>query len=203
MGQVKDILVEWYSTDPQKEELYFRMPELPLRWVNEGQLRYADKSELLRGSWSATVTSGTASLPSDFLREIPDRVKWDTTTHLYKIDYPTANLVESWSDTSYYSIWGNTFYVWAAASGTPTVPYIKKPSVIAIANISTADFDSLFPTEFHHAVGMYLDSMWLKKLGEYQGSRAMLADFDMIAVQDGQTYRNRRDPVPIMRSSRF
>ena len=31
----------------------------------------------------------------------------------------------------------------------------------------------------------------------------MLADFDMIAVQDGQTYRNRRDPVPIMRSSRF
>ena len=200
MGTVQNILEQWAAGDPKKEEIYVSVPKLALRWINEAQLRHASLSEILRTTWSPTITStGNIALPSDFLREIPDRVKWTATQHLVKIDYPTANLVESFSGTYYYSIYGETFYVWEAAAGTPTIPYIKKPT--ALTTIATDALE--IPTEFHGTLLIYFDAMYLRKEGDYAGSQVLLRQFDSQAAEDGAKYRSRRDGTMFIRSSLF
>lgn len=204
MGTFANVLQDWSSVSEDKATAYISTPGLLVRWLNEGQLRFVNESEVLRGSWSATVTSGTATLPSDFLREIADRVSWAANQPLTKIDYPTAyilNASSAFTSTDYYSIWGETFYVWGSDSGTPTIPYIKKPAVITTSNYTTSDLD--LPTEFHHALLTFLDAMWLREKGDVSGYQALLKEFMMSAINAGQKYRERRDPVAKMRSNRY
>lgn len=200
MGSVLNVISEWVEDDEQKELLYERVPSLVLRWINEAQLRHVDRSEVLREIWEPTITStGNTTLPSDFLREIKDRVKWDTTTHLYQVDYPAAALVESWSDTSFYSIWESSFYVWGAAAGTPSIPYIKKPA--ALTTIATDNLE--LPTENHGTLQIYLDAVYARRNKDFQTYYSLLDRFDRRAQEEGGIFRNRRDPIPTMRSSRF
>lgn len=201
MASFAAVLQDWAEGEPDKRKLYAQYQGLVLRWMNEAQLRYCDKSEMLQAVWSATVTSGSASLPADFLREIQDRVKWDTSTYLVKIDYPTANLVSTFTTTQYYSIWNGSLYVWASASGSPTVPYIKKPAVVAIANIGTTSLE--IPTEYHHNLLLYLDAWYSRRLGKFAESKQLLTIADNQARQDGIEFHLRRDPPPVMKSSRF
>lgn len=201
MGSLKSVLEDWSEGDPKRAELLAQYPGVVLRWINEAQLRYCDKSEILQDVWEPSIpSSGTIALPSDFLREYKDRVKWTDTRYLVQIDYPTANL-RTWSDVTHYSIFEGSFFVWAASAGSPSIPYIKKPVVVAIADISTADLET--PTEFQHNLLVYLDAMYARRSGAYVDSKQILRIFDEQAIQDGFTFRARRDPSPIIRGSWF
>lgn len=202
MGTVASTIEQWAANDPKKEALYTTKRGLIVSYINDAQLTFVDKSECLRGVWQPTITSsGSIALPSDFLREIVNRVKWSSTVYLTKMDYPTANLVTSFGSTLYYSIWNGTFYVWAAASGTPDVPYIKKPTAITATTLSSADLD--IPTEFHHRLQTALDSYYLRTVGDYKDSEYFDKKFEQEATQAGMDFRDRNDPVPIMRGSFF
>lgn len=201
MGSFANILQDWASVNEAKNELYIGRPELLLRWLNEAQLRYCSKSEMVRGVWEPTITSsGNISLPSDFLREIKDRVKWADNEYLIQIDHPSA-IIMDFTGTHYYSIWADTFYVWGAAAGNPEIPYIKKPTVVAIGNIGTASLE--IPTEFHSTLLTYLDAMYERERGNIAGYRALINVFDEQAREEGVEYRGRRDPVPVMRGTMF
>ncbi len=201
MGQIANVLDDWASGDADRSKVYKEQPGLVIRWINEGQLRYASKSELLRDVWSPTITSsGSIALPTNFLFEVPDRVKWTQFVYLRKIDYPTANLVPYWSATLWYSIWAETFYVWGPSAGTPTIPYVYKPTLVTVANIATADFDANLPTEFDHEILLYLDYRWARRIKD-PSHRLLLDDFEDMVAKDGQTYRQRRDPALIMKSN--
>lgn len=202
MGTFAQVIEDWAEGQPKKAELKVQYPGVVLRWLNEGQLRYCDRSEILNDVWVPTSFTGSAALPSDFLREVKDRVKWSSTKFLFQVDHPTALIhEEDFSGTNFYSIWEGTFYVWAASSGDPEVPYYKKPSVVAIANIATADLE--IPTEFQHNLLTYLDSMFQRRENDIVGSTQLLKIFDSQAREDGLLLKQRREPVPVMRSSRF
>lgn len=202
MGTVANILEDWASSDPQKMSLYVNEKGVMVRWLNEAQLQFSDRSECLRGVWEPTITStGSVALPSDFLREIKNRVKWDSNTYLTQIDYPTANLVSTWSGTSYYSIWGSTFYVWEAAAGSPEIPYIKKPTAITTSTVSTADLD-LF-TEHHGSLMLYFDSMYARREKDVAGSLALLKEFHNQCDRVYNDVVRKRDVVPSTRGGFF
>ena len=150
MGSVNNIIGEWVGGNKENDSFYLSNRSLLLRWLNEGQLRFADKSEVLRGVWSPTISSsGSIALPTDFLREILNRVQRENNGHIYlqKLSYPDA-LLSLFTGVCAYSIWGDTFYVWAKGAASPIIPYIKKPTVITEDNISSADLE--IPTEYHH-----------------------------------------------------
>jgi len=201
MATAQDIVNEWAAGDEEKQQLVIRSG-LPLRWLNQGQLRYFDKSEVLRGVWTPTITSsGNIALPSDFLREFPNRVKRDVSDSsdlpLGKIDYPDANLMD-FSALTHYSIWNGTFYVWSAGACTPSVPYIKKPAVLA----SFAS-DLSVPTEFQHNLIIYLDAHWVKIQKDIAGHYALMKEFDNQARQDGVMNIIRNNQIPTIRGSWF
>lgn len=202
MGQVRNIIEEWCAGNPEKEEFYAQRPGLVLRWINEGQLRYASNSEILRGTWSPTTASdGSIALPTDFLREFPDRVKYTDYVYLRKISYADAKIM-IWSTTTHYSIFGETLYIFSPVAATLTIPYIKRPSTIVIANINTADFDSALPPEFDHTLRLYLDAQFAGT--KDTGNRLQLESaFDEQSEQDGFKYIKRHDPVPQIRPSLF
>ena len=199
MASVQSVLEDWVAGESDKLDIYPSRQNIALRWINEAQLRFCDRSEMLRSVWNPTIDStGIIALPSDFLREIKDMVKWTANVPLWEVDYPHAQLM-NFSSPRFYSIWGNKFYVWAAASGTPSIPYIRKPKLIQ--NISVDDFE--IPTEFQNSLTYYLESKWLKKNKDVNGSIAVLNVFDRMADEAAARYRARRDPVPIMRGSFF
>jgi hypothetical protein len=204
MGTLLTVIQEWYSDDDEKETLYKQMPELVLRWINEGQLRFCDKSEILQGLWEPTVSStGVVARPTDFLREYQNRVKWTTNHSLVNMAYQDAIHLTNVSDQLYYSIFNGNFYVWAAAAGTPDIPYVKKPEVV----VSTADAHKTaaleIPTEDHHTLIQYLDARFLRKKGDYKNYMALLNWFDAYANACGSKFRSRRDPPPTTISRRF
>lgn len=202
MGTVANILQNWASTSPAKASLYASEKGVLVSWLNEAQLQFTDISECLRDVWQPTITSsGNVALPSDFKREIKDRVKWDTNTYLQQIDYPTANLITTWSGTYKYSIWGDTFYVWAAAAGTPSIPYIKKPTEITVANIATADLE--IPTEYHYILKIYLNAMMAERANDIAGSLGLMKQFQKYAEEAYAEVVRDNDPVPMMRGRFF
>lgn len=199
MSAVQSVLEDWVAGESDKYVIYPAKQDIALRWLNEGQLRFCDRSEMLRSVWSPTIdATGIISLPSDFLREIKDLVKWAPNWPLWEMDYPKASLL-TFSSPRYYSIWGNKMYIWAPAAGSPTIPYMRKPRVLT----SDKNDDLEIPTEYQNALTYYLESKWLKRNKDVAGSLAMLRTFDQMADEAAARYRARRDPVPMMRGSFF
>jgi len=202
MGTVANIIESWASSNPAKASIYASEQGVVANWINEAQLLFSDKSECLRSVWEPTVTStGNIALPSNFKREIKDRVKWTTNRYLKQIDYPTANLVSSWSDTTHYSIWGDTFYVWGAAAGSPEIPYITKPTAITASTISSADLD--IPTEYQYILKIYLNAQYLERKDDIAGASALMKLFIQEAEKAYMDVVRDNDPVPTMRGSFF
>ena len=201
MATIANTLRDWASTDDAKVALYSSQPSKLLRWINEAQLRFAKRSEMIRDVWSPTITStGNIALPDNFLREIKDRVKLDANTYLRQIAFSDARLLQI-SGTYYYSIWNNTFYVWSAGACTPSVPYITKPAVVLLADIATTDLE--IPTEYHHTLFLYLDSMWAREQKDIAGSIALLKQFDNECDDAKVDYVRDNEPVPMTNPSMF
>lgn len=202
MGTVATVIESWASSSPAKASVYASEPAVIVNWINEAQLLFCDKSECLRDVWSPTVTStGTVALPSDFKREIKDRVKWDDNTYLRQIDYPTANLISSWGSTTNYSIWGGNFYVWGAAAGSPEIPYITKPTAITVSTLSSADLE--IPTEHQYILKIYLNAMMAERANDIAGHVALMKQFIQSAENAYMDVVNDNDPVPTMRGGFF
>jgi hypothetical protein len=202
MGTIVNILEDWASSHPSKASVYASEPAVIVSWVNAAQLQFCDRSECLRGVWEPTITStGNIALPSNFLREIKDRVKWDSNTYLRQIDYPTANLVDSWSSTTNYSIWGSTFYVWSPAAGSPVIPYIKKPTAITVSTLASSDFE--IPTEYQHTLKLYFNAMMAERKDDIAGSIALMQTFDSYCGKAYMDIVRKVDPVPFMRGGFF
>lgn len=202
MASALDILNEWMSENEEKQIFYRSKPTLIRRWLNQGQLRYVDKSEILQSVWTPTVTgSGNIALPSDFLREYPDRVLNTTSLPpLCKIRYWDAiNIV--WSTTTHYSVYNGKLYLWAAAAMNPTIAYIKKPTLIT--DETTADLE--IPSEFHHNIILYLDIMWERKMEKISilDEQKLLSLFDEKAQNDGNVKDRRQSNSVSLRPSRF
>lgn len=189
MATVQDVINEWAADQEEKQQLIKGRTNLPLRWVNQAQLRFCSKAEILRSVWSPSIPgSGSIVLPVDFLREFPDRVKRDATrVPLKKMNYQDALLI-NFSTLGWYAIFAGTFYVFAPQACSPTVPYIRKPLVVT-------DFtgDLEIPTEFHHTIIMYMDAMWTREKGDLNGSRMLIQEFDQIAFAEQVKYRQRND----------
>lgn len=201
MGTVATLYEDWCAGDNDRERVYVSEKGVAARWISQAQERFADKSECIRSVWSPTIpVGGSIALPSDFGREIKDRVKWDANTILRQIDYPDA-INGLYSSTRYYSIWGNTFYVWSAAAGTPTIPYIKKPTAITAATLSSADLE--IPSDYHRELFNYFDSMLLRRKNDFVGSVQMIKMFDSAADNAKIDYSQKSDSVPRMRGRLF
>lgn len=204
MATVQNVVNDWASDDEAKRLLAKTHGTLLLRWLNEGQLRYAEKSEMLRSTWNPTITSsGNIALPTDFIREFPDQVQATvstTGTPLYKVDYSLARQA-SWSVLTAYSIYDGTFYIWAAGAATPSITYVSKPA--ALTALATDSFE--LGTEFHRAIIDYLEAKWLyrNKQVSYGDYKAMLADFDNQAREDGLKFIIRNDSLLVTRTSRY
>lgn len=206
MATALDVVNEWAADSEEKQLLVKTRSGLVLRWINQAQLRFADKSECLKGEWQPTITSlGNIALPSDFLREYPDLVAYQVGSTinppLIKIDYPVAINLNFTSVVTHYSIYNGTFYVWAAGALTPSIPYIKKP-----ATLTALSSDALIiPTEFHHDLIPYLDAMWASLKGALNPMDKILLmkEFDNQARADGMKFLIRQDNAPKVRTRRF
>ena len=203
MASVQNVVNEWASDDEAKRLLVETHSGLILRWLNEGQLRYADKSEMLRSTWNPTITStGSIALPADFLREFPDKVQATagntSDTPLQKVDYSLARQV-SWDTLTAYSIYDGTFYIWAAGAATPSITYVSKPAAFTV--LATDAFE--LGTEFHRAIVDYLEAKWLyrNKTVSYGDYKAMLNEFDNQARTDGLMFVQRNDSLILTRSA--
>lgn len=197
MGTAASLLANWTSSNSERVLLNKNEPELVLRWLNEAQLRFVDRSEVLKSVWTPIVDSdGTAVLPDDFLHEVINRVKWDTNTFLTKGDYPDL-ILDNFSVASYYAIWGDKFYVFAPASGEPEIPYIRKPDTILLSTINNADLE--IPTEFQTDLLLFLDAMWERYVGNSRAGFLMLKEFEAYATQCGMRDAMRKNAVPMMK----
>jgi hypothetical protein len=203
MATALSLISDWLDSE-EKEAYFLTHRPLALRWINEGQARYADKSEVLRTTWSPSITSsGVIALPSDFLREFPDRVKKSSTeaTALLKLPYQDAQFSD-FTGVCAYSIFGSNFYVWQTTSCSPIVPYIKTPALIGLSGLDSASLEITTPS-FAQNLLIYLDAMWSRVKGDTASYMALLAKFDYQCVQDSIEYQRRNDAVPTMRSGRF
>lgn len=201
MGTIANTLQEWASTDDAKVALYASQPTKLLRWVNEAQLRFAKRSEVLRTVWSPTITStGNIALPDDFIREIKGKVKLEPYIYLMEMSYPDAVLLRL-SGQYYYSIWNGSFYVWSAGACTPAVPYIKIPATVAFADIATADFE--IPVIYQRTIFTFLDAMWLRENKDVAGSIQLMKLFDAEADEAKVEFIRYNEPPPVTQSSFF
>lgn len=199
MASALNLLADWAGDGGERHNLLNSEKGLLMRWLNQAQLRFADKSEVLQSVWEPTITSGgSIALPSNFLREIKDRVKWTADVHLVKIDYPTA-INNTFSTTNYYAIFGGTFYVFAAAAGTPTIPFIKSPA--AITNLSSAELE--IPSEYHHNLILFLDAMFARKAGDVKSYMILMKEFDRNAEDAGMAFKIKRDGAPVTNGGFF
>ena len=199
--EAKDILFDWIGTEKEKNTLYSVSPELVVRWLNEANQRYCDLSECIRDVWLPVLdATGVTELPDDWLREAKDRVAWTQNVYLTAIDYPTA-IVRRFTGTFYYAIWGNRFYVFSPAAGTPTVPYIRRPDPITTTNLATYTLDVL--REKQQNMIQFLDSKWARYNNDISGELELRNLFDEQARQDGQNLRDRREPAPLIRGRWF
>lgn len=195
----QDIVTEWTYGNDTKQNLTQTSPDFILRWMNQAALRFCDKSEILRSVWTTTTASdGTATLPADFLREIPDRILISTTQPpLQKVAYEDAiNII--WGSTVAYSIYNGKLQVWGNAAVSITVPYIQKPTTI-----TTLASDSQVPTEYHQTLKIFLDSLWARYEKDISSAQALLDLFDEKCSEHGMSFILRRYRHPKMRSNFF
>lgn len=191
MASAQNVVADWMGDGGERHNLASSRKSLVVRWLNEAQLRFADISECLRGVWTPTLDAdGTAALPDDFLREIDGKVKWDAETLLEKADYPTMQIA-SLGATCAYAIWGGSFYVFDAAAGEPTIPYIKKPLEITERQLATASLE--IPTEYHHDLIFFLDAMYARRNNDMPGYVAFLKQFNEVARMAHFKYGTRND----------
>lgn len=204
MATSLDVINEWASDSEAKQTLVKTHSGLILRWLNQAQLRYADKSEMLKSRWTPTITStGNIALPSDFLREIPDRVQPNASASVFaplrKVDYPDAILV-TWTGLIAYSIYGGSFYVWSAQACTPAITYNKKPTVLTDL---TTDLD--VPGEFHRTLIFGLDIFWERRDGKIglEEQDGLWTVFDNKAQAEGWKEKIRKGGLVKIRGSWF
>ena len=200
-GTVAAVCQDWCGGNPQRMSVYVEEPGVMARWISQAQSRFADKAECLRGVWTPTVPStGIVALPANFGREIKDGIRWGSSDRLTQVNYTEANMA-TFSSTRYYSIWGSNFYVFSAAAGTLSIPYIKKPAEITVGTLSTADLE--IPTDYHRDLFNYLDAMFVRRSGDFASSTALMKEFDDSANNARLDYAQKTDPVPRVRSGMF
>lgn len=180
MATALNVVNEWASDSEEKQLLVKQQGGLVLRWLNEAQLRFVSNGNTLRDVWSPTITStGSIALPSDFIREIPDLVKYDASTTngrtLSRVDYAVA-FNSTFSGTNYYSVHNGSFYVWSAGALTPSIVYYKKPAALTVLASDSLSVD----TANHSNIVDYLEAKWLyrKKEIRYPEYMAMMGEFD-------------------------
>lgn len=196
MGSFNTILSDWGTDEGPRSVLMNTTPDLVCRWLNQAQLRFCDKSEILQGVWEPVLdSSGSETLPDDFLREVPGRVKWEADHFLTKGDYPTLQGL-TLSGVEHYAIWQGSFYVFSASSGTPAIPYIRKAETVKTANRATASLE--IPTEYHHDLLLFMDAMYARRQGDDRRYLVFIGEFDARAVSAGVHHTMRRE-VPMMR----
>jgi len=198
-----DIINEWAADIEEKQTVG---KGLRLRWLNQAQLRYAARSEMLRSEWQPTVpASGNIALVTDFLREFPYLVKREVGETLkyplLKIDYWKAINLTFVTVSTHYSIFNGKLYVWAPGALTPSIPYVKKPAVITDLDTSNLEI----PSEFHYQLIPYLDAKFERYKGRmsFVEEASFLQNFDQQAGLDGYRFRQRQDDAPRMRASRL
>lgn len=202
MANVKTLLEDWVSYDDARLAVYSHERGVITRWINQAQLIFADKSECIRGNWTPTLSStGSVVLPDDFLRAVKDRIKWSTNWYLREIDYPSAQIM-TFGSVAYYSIWGGYLYVWNGNNGTPTVPYIKKPTALTTTTILTADFE--LPTEYHQHLLLFLDSMMARRKPDgLKESQQLMEMFYIKCANANADFARKHDPAPQMEGNFF
>jgi len=193
MASASSLIDLWKDSD-EKDAFYAKRAKSVYLWVNEAQLRHVDKSEILRSIWKPTITStGKIALPSDFLREFPDKILKTTgspsSNILIKVDYQDAILSE-FSSVTHYSIYNGYLYVWAAGACTPEIPYVQKPTVIDTGDMEDDNLE--LPTETHFTLGLFLDAMWCKSKGDYTAYLVLLSQFEKRAIMEGQKFAHRQ-----------
>lgn len=200
-GSASSLCEDWAAGDGEREKIYATERGVMAQWLSKAQEIFCERSECLRNVWTPTITStGYVAIPSYFGREIPNMVKWDDHTRLIKIDYAKA-LNTIFSGVNYYSIWNGSFYVWSATAGTPTIPYVKKPTAITAASLATADME--IPTEYFHDIFYYLDSMFLRRKNDINNSIALYKMFIDAADAAKYDYGSKNDAMPMMRGTFF
>jgi hypothetical protein len=198
MASALNVVMDWISISPEKQNFYRDNKELVLRWINEAQLRFVNKSEILCDVWSPEIDStGSIDLPTDFLKAFKDRVKLGSYP-LKELNYHDA-IYQDFSGVMAYSVYDGKFYVWNAGACSPTIPYLKKP--VVITDLLTEELE--IPTECHNNLIDYLDALWARKKEDYQGHLLLRTGFDNSALEAGARSRQRLNPTPIMESSRF
>ena len=190
-----DVVQEWAGVQGPRHDLYIQHPGLVLRWLNQSQLRFVDKSECLKSTWTPSLdSSGYKSLPDDFLRIAgPLGVQWDTDEFLTKEDYAKLNGL-TLTDTEHYAIHDGKFYVFAATSGTPVIVYIKKPEELLLTNYLNSDLD--IPEEYHQDLIVYMDAMYARHMGDVAQYLILLDKGDMKAKEAGLQVDYRTGPLP-------
>lgn len=196
MASVKDIISDWSTDEGERLVLADQVPGLVIRWLNQAQLRFSEISQVLTGVWEPTIDStGEETLPDDWLREVPDRVLWQTSIGLTKGDYATLKIANL-SNPQAYAIWQGKFYVFGPTAGTPTIPYYKKPSEVKTTQYSTASLE--IPSEYHHHLILFMDAMFARRSKDYKGYLILRKEFDQSARDAGIDFSNRRE-LMIMR----
>lgn len=198
MASALNVIMDFLSISPEKQNFYRDNKELVLRWINEAQLRFVNKSEILCGVWNPTIdNTGSIDLPDNFLKAFKDRVMLGDYP-LKELNYQDA-IFQDYTGVEAYSVYNGHFYVWNAGSCSPTIPYLKKPTVIT--DLLTEELE--IPTEYHNNLLDYLDALWARKKEDFQSHLGLRTSFDNLALQAGVETRNRTNAVPIMQSSRF
>lgn len=190
-GTATRLIADWTTDQGPRHTLYGQVKGLVLRWLNEAQLRFVDKSEILEKVWEPTLSSdGYIQLPDDFLRD--GVVKWEADKFLRKGDYGLLNTV-SLSATLYYAIYAGKLYVFKAAAGSPTITYLRKPDEIVAGTLANADLE--LPSEYHAHLLTYMDAMFARRNNDLATWKALMKDFDQEATAAGIEYRQRRQGV--------
>ena len=201
MATVANVVEDWCSGDSDRTAILATELGVIVRWVNEAQLRFADKTETVRSIWQPSIPSnGQIALPTDFIREVKNLIMWTTNWRLLQIDYPLAQML-LFSAPQYYSIWNGTFYVWSPTAGTPNICYIQKPTAITTTTYATASLQ--IPTEYQHTLFLYFDSMNARRQKDYAGSGVLLKQFDQECNEIYSQYKGHVDPVPMVNGSFF
>ena len=191
----KTLLEEWTGGTGDRLQVYTSELGTVNRWLNQAQLRFADKAECLRDVWSPSIPStGVIDLPTNFIREYKDRVKLTSYRYLIQMAYQDAQIqTPLLSGTYYYSIYNKQFYVWSPMACTPIIPYIRKPIDINLQDGSSNDLE--IPNQYYIILFDYLDAMMARRKDDITGYNVLLSEFDKKAENARFDFMQKNDPV--------
>jgi len=199
MASVQDILSDWASGSKDREALLGSSKPMLTRWLSQAQLRYADKSGVLRGTFTGTLDSDyKIALPDTFLRELPNRVTLGELV-LSKGDYATLNSINEIGNNlsaTCYAIHDGFLYVFGG-DGEVLVHYVKKPYDITKSDFSGSDLE--IPTEWHSDLLLYLEAAWARQSGNVALWMQLMDEFDKKANAAGVKFAYRVDGLPVTR----